>query len=103
MANIDLERDQARREGDRDGDRDYRRRPSVKMVTSTETRRSFTTTEFWLAVVAAVALVVAGYVDDAAIDAQVAWSLAAGVVAAYLLSRGFAKSGSRDPVVRDFD
>lgn len=101
MANIDTERQRSRADEFRGDNR--RDRPSLKMVTATETRRAFTTTEFWLTLLTAAALVIAGYVDDAALDAQVAWSLAAGVVALYVVSRGIAKSGSRDPVVRDFD
>jgi hypothetical protein len=82
------------------GDRDDRNR-SVRMLTATETRRSFITSEFWLTLVAAVAVIIAGYWDEANLEVGLAWSLGIGLVAAYVLSRGVAKAGSRDPEVRD--
>jgi len=53
------------------------------------------TTEFWLTIIMAVTVIVAGYVSDA-FDVDLAWALGAGIVAAYVLSRGFAKAGSRE-------
>ena len=53
------------------------------------------TTEFWLTMVMTVTVIVAGYVSDA-LDVDLAWALGAGIVAAYVLSRGFAKAGSRE-------
>jgi steroid 5-alpha reductase family enzyme len=86
------------------GDTGTRTRPSVKMVTSTETRRAFMTTELWIAVAMAAAVIVAAYINDSnQIGLDQAWALGAGVVAAYVLSRGFAKAGSRDPQMRDVD
>jgi len=69
---------------------------------STETRRAFQTTEFfsYLAAVAGV-LIAAWLIDeDSAGDvfrADKAWALVAGLTAAYMISRGLAKSGSREP------
>jgi hypothetical protein len=80
---------------------DQRRDGRVKVITSTETRRSFLTTEFWLTLAAAVAVVIAGYWDEANLRVNLAWSLAIGLVAAYVLSRGIAKAGSHDPQIRD--
>ncbi len=80
---------------------DANRRP--KLLTSTEARRSFVTSEFWLALIMSVALVVAGYADEDGLATDQGWALAAGVIAFYLLSRGIAKAGSREPQIRDFD
>ena len=74
-----------------------------KLLTSTEARRSFITSEFWLALVMAIALVVVGYADDDGLAIDQAWALSAGVISFYLLSRGIAKAGSREPQVRDLD
>jgi hypothetical protein len=74
----------------------------VKIVTASEARRGFMTTEFWLSLVIAAAVVIAGYADDS-LAVEQAWALATGVVAAYVLSRGFAKAGSSEPDVRDLD
>ena len=69
---------------------------------STETRRAFQTTEFfsYLAAVAGV-LIAAWLIDeDSAGDvfrADKAWALVAGLTAAYMISRGLAKAGSREP------
>ena len=61
----------------------------------TEARPGLMTTEFWLTMVMTVTVIVAGYVSDA-LDVDLAWALGAGIVAAYVLSRGFAKAGSRE-------
>ena len=53
------------------------------------------TTEFWLSIIMAVTVIVAGYVSDA-FDVDLAWALGTGIIAAYALSRGFAKAGSRE-------
>jgi hypothetical protein len=100
MSNIDLERERGRT-GDRNRGEDRR---SVKMVTTTETRRAFMTTEFWIAIAMAAAVVIAGYINDSAqLDLTEAWALGCGVVAFYVLSRGIAKAGSYDPEVKDID
>ena len=78
-------------------------RRSPKMVMSTETRRSFMTSEFWLTLIAAGAVVIAGYWTDANLRVNLAWALGIGVVAMYVLSRGIAKAGSSDPEIRDLD
>jgi len=61
----------------------------------TEARPGVMTTEFWLMAAFTMVLVVAAYVSDT-FDNDLGWALAAGVVAAYILSRGFAKSGSKE-------
>jgi hypothetical protein len=62
---------------------------------STEARPGIMTTEFWLCLIMTVTVIVAGYVSDA-FDVDTAWALGAGVIAAYALSRGLAKAGSRE-------
>ena len=62
---------------------------------TTEARPGLMTTEFWLTLLAAIGVVIAGYISDT-FDNDLAWALGAGLIAAYTLSRGFAKSGSRE-------
>jgi hypothetical protein len=62
---------------------------------TTEARPGIMTTEFWLTILAAIGVVIAGYVSDT-FHNDLAWALGAGLIAAYSLSRGLAKSGSRE-------
>jgi hypothetical protein len=48
-------------------------------------------------------LVIVGYADDDGLGITRAWELAAGIIGLYILSRGIAKAGSRDPQIRDLD
>jgi hypothetical protein len=77
---------------------------------TTETKQAFKTTEFW----AMVGLVVAILVSAAAIKggdtsgtdefiARQAWLYVAILGAAYMIGRGLAKAGSRDPYTDDGD
>ena len=68
---------------------------------STETKASFKTTEFFvfLAVLAGI-LISAGVVDEAnagGFGAKQAWLYATILTAGYMISRGLAKAGSRQP------
>ena len=67
---------------------------------STETKAAFKTTEFfaYVAVLAGV-LIAAAIVDDSAggYGARQAWLYATILTVGYMVSRGLAKSGSRDP------
>jgi hypothetical protein len=72
---------------------------------STETKASFKTTEFftYLAAVAGV-LIAAGVVDEAnagGFGAQQAWLYVTILTVGYMVSRGLAKSGSREPYTAD--
>ena len=69
---------------------------------ATETRRSLATSEFWAFVVVAAILLIAGYTDSG-FDVEHAWTLVAAVTIGYLLSRGIAKAGSKEPYVRSLD
>jgi len=68
----------------------------------TESRRGFTTTEFWLTIIGVVALVIMAYNSDLL---GVRWGIgmATAVLLAYILSRGIAKAGSDEVVQRDRD
>lgn len=58
-----------------------------------ESKPFFLTSEFWAAIAAITAIVVAAAVADN-FDAPRAWTLVAVVAGAYILSRGIAKSGT---------
>ena len=71
-------------------------RTSVPRVRSTETRKSFRTTEFFAFVVVSALTLLAAYTQDG-FDIDQAWTLVAVVTSFYMLSRGIAKAGSREP------
>ena len=88
---------------ERDGRTDQRR---VRRL-STETKASFKTTEFFafLAVLAGI-LISAAVVDEAnggGFGARQAWLYATILTVGYMVSRGLAKSGSREPYGDDDD
>jgi hypothetical protein len=69
--------------------------------TFTETKSGFKTTEFLLTIAAIVAILVAVYVGDAHLDASDGWRYASWIAAAYIVSRGLAKLGTREPATRE--
>ena len=67
---------------------------------STETKQAFKTTEFWVYIGLLIALLIAGTVDNSEgsqFGADDVWLYATLLTIGYLISRGLAKSGSRDP------
>ena len=67
---------------------------------ATETKQAFKTTEFWVYVVAVIGVLIAGTVDDAEgtqFGADDVWLYVTLLTIGYMLARGLAKSGSRDP------
>jgi hypothetical protein len=72
-----------------------RGRLGMFLAGETEARPGIMTTELWLTLLAAATVVIAGYVSDV-FDEDLAWALFAGIVAAYVLSRGIAKAGSKE-------
>jgi hypothetical protein len=67
---------------------------------ATETKHALKTTEFWVYVAFLLAVLIAGTVDNSEgtqFGADDVWLYATIATAAYLISRGLAKSGSRDP------
>jgi hypothetical protein len=61
----------------------------------TEARPGIMTSEFWLALASAATVVIASYISGA-FPIRLGWALFAGIIAAYLLSRGIAKAGSSE-------
>ena len=55
----------------------------------------FMTSEFLAAVVAVIALLIAGLASDA-LDANTVWTLVSVITFGYILSRGIAKAGKRE-------
>ena len=77
----------------------------VSSQTHDETKLSLKTTEFWAMGGVIAAILIAAAVSDSLDDVR-AWTLVTVVAAAYILSRGLAKAGSRysggdDPLNRD--
>jgi hypothetical protein len=58
-----------------------------------ETKPFFLTSEFWVAVTVAVAVLIATSADN--FDSPLAWTLVTVIAAAYVISRGMAKAASR--------
>ena len=71
--------------------------------TYTETKEGFKTTEFMLALAAIVAILIATYVADADLGANDGWKYMSWVAAAYIVSRGLAKLGTREPYEERLD
>ena len=76
---------------------------------TTETKQAFKTTEFWAMVVVIVGILVSAAAingGDNGTDefiARNAWLYVSIVAGAYMISRGLAKAGSRDPYTDDSD
>jgi hypothetical protein len=76
-------------------------RPSERR-TFTETKLGFKTSEFLMAVAAIVAVLIATYSDgDDTLTQNDGWRYAAWIAAAYIVSRGLAKLGVREPYADD--
>jgi hypothetical protein len=67
--------------------------------TFTETKLGFKTTEFWVMIVVVAGILISTYADDDTLAREDGWRFVTFVVAAYLVSRGLAKLGSREPYV----
>ena len=66
--------------------------------TFTETKLGFKTSEFMVAVVALAAVLIATYADgDDTLTQNDGWRYAAWIAIAYIVSRGLAKLGVREP------
>jgi len=86
-------------------------RSGVQRLT-TETKQAFKTTEFWAMVVLIIGVLIASRVvgdnngnanGHDAFNAARAWLYVSILGAAYMVSRGLAKAGSRDPYWADRD
>lgn len=84
----------------RTNDRDHDRRP-VSVQKSTETKSAFKTTELIAYVVAVAGVLIAALIVDEAdaggLGAKQAWLYVSVLTVGYMVSRGLAKAGSRDP------
>jgi hypothetical protein len=84
----------------RPGDRATRAGTPARRL-STETKAAFKTTEFFAYVAVLVGVLIAGAVvdqsDAGGLGARQVWLYATILTVGYLISRGLAKSGSRDP------
>jgi hypothetical protein len=82
-------------------------RPGVLMRLTTETKHSLKTTEFWAMVAIVAGILIASAIvggdggDGDQFRARAAWLYVAIVGVGYMVSRGLAKSGSRDPYWAD--
>jgi len=89
---------------DRDGAASPARRHTARRL-STETKAAFKTTEFFAFVAVLVGILIAGAVVDSSdaggYGARQVWLYATILTVGYMVSRGLAKSGSRDPYDAD--
>ena len=69
--------------------------------TFTETKAGYKTTEFLFAIGAIIAILIATYADEDNLDAADGWRYVAWVAVAYIVSRGLAKLGTREPYTDD--
>jgi hypothetical protein len=83
-------------------DRDRARSAPVRR-TYTEAKQAFKTTEFYIMLLAVAGVLVATYADEDSLSRTDGWRYAAFIVAAYLVSRGLAKLGTREPYVERYD
>jgi len=73
---------------------------------TTETKAAFKTTEFAAYVAVLVSILIAGLVVDdgnGAFGAEKVWLLATILTVGYMVSRGLAKAGSREPYTQTHD
>jgi hypothetical protein len=97
----------ARTETRKDGDtgNGVRNAPARTRRLATETKAAFKTTEFFAFVVVLVGILVAAMVvdetDAGGFGARQAWLYVTILTVGYMVSRGLAKAGSRDPYDAD--
>ena len=89
------------------GERADRSSRNYAVSRSTETKSAFKTTEFMAFVAVVAGILIAGLATKAGLyhrdvlTASQAWLYVAIVTGAYMISRGLAKSGSREPYTED--
>jgi hypothetical protein len=66
-------------------------------VKGTETKAAFKTTEFIVYVLAVVGVLIASAIVDNSFGADPAWRYVTYLTVGYMISRGLAKAGSRNP------
>ena len=86
------------------GSTDTRTHRSITERRSTETKAAFKTTEFLAYIAVLAGILVAGLMvddGDGAFGAEKVWLYATILTVGYMVSRGLAKAGSRDPYTHD--
>ena len=84
-------------------------RPGLARRLATETKAAFKTTEFYVLILVVLGLLIAGNaieIEEGGTDyfaADKVWLYITILASAYMVSRGLAKSGSRDPYWADED
>ena len=82
---------------------DYERPRTGVRQTFTESKAGVKTTEFYVMVIFVAGVLLATYADQDTLARRDGWFFAALAVGAYILSRGLAKLGSREPYTEDRD
>ena len=82
---------------------DYERARTTVRRTFTESKAGAKTTEFYVMVIFVAGVLLATYADQDTLARRDGWFFAALAVGAYILSRGLAKLGSREPYTEDRD
>jgi hypothetical protein len=82
---------------------DYERPRTNVRQTFTESKAGVKTTEFYVMVIFVAGVLLATYADQDTLARRDGWFFAALAVGAYILSRGLAKLGSREPYAEDRD
>ena len=82
---------------------DYERPKTSVRRTLTESKAGVKTTEFYVMVIFVAGVLLSTYADQDTLARRDGWFFAALAVGAYILSRGLAKLGSREPYTEDRD
>jgi hypothetical protein len=77
--------------------------PRAMRRTFTETKAGVKTTEFYVMLIFVAGVLLATYADVDSLARRDGWFFAALAVGAYILSRGLAKLGTREPYSEDRD
>ena len=73
-----------------------------RVWTFTETKLGYKTSEFLMMLIFVVGVIIAAYASSSdALSREDGWRFASFVAAAYIVSRGLAKLGTREPYERD--
>ena len=72
-------------------------RSTTRSRLTTETKSSFKTSEFYVLLAAVAGVLVAAYADSDSFARDHAWTLVAALAIGYMISRGLAKLGNREP------
>jgi len=80
---------------------DYERPKTDVRRTFTESKAGVKTTEFYVMVIFVAGVLLSTYADQDTLARRDGWFFAALAVGAYIVSRGLAKLGSREPYTED--